>query len=958
MSIDKKSHMNHLDDEEVELVRNKYHQEMDQHKKAESDRQFARDQLKNKERIHKETQEQKNESIFVNPSPNYDAPHEQETENKVSETDFTTPKTHIQEQHIDSLNIPRKIITPEERENKLPRPSNRPHQTSSFNEDKHQPRDRQYPQGNQRFTRTNPSDSSGKREYPPRNPFEQSKKGRYPQTDSIHRPHSQQHEHHLYPDRSTQQDKQKRYERIDRTKPFDRHPRPEQQEKKGFHDRPQRPERPSGTYDRNKRMFDHRTGPQDQRPKDDRQRKILPDRNQQRSTFPKAGIVKPEVKPIVDEKVFGKIKQTADEFGDRSKHLQAKLKNTKRSRKGEILPEVDEAVLVKNIKTTMSGSKRKKRTRREERNNPRFEERTNISISEFTSVSELAKILDVQPGEIIKKFMDMGKMVAINHRLDRESLEIICSEYDLAINFHDEFGVDLLQNKIDLLHHLEIQPKPPVVTIMGHVDHGKTSILDRIRNTKVVISESGGITQHIGAYQAIHKKHKITFIDTPGHEAFTSMRARGACITDVAVIVVAANDGVKPQTIEAIDHARAAGVSMVIAINKMDLPEANLDKTIASLLEQNVFLEGYGGQIPWVRCSALRGTGIDDLLEIILLSAEMKDLKARFNGPGKGVVIETEKNSQMGVKATILLQEGVLTKGDIIVVGSSYGHVRKMINENSKELTSIYPSDIAVIFGLNHVPKAGDLLNVVDNEKIAKQIGVERQIIRHEREKLVSKTTLDNIFIKIKQNEMSELKLIVKGDVDGSVEALCDAAQKLSTDEVKISILRKSVGGIIEADVNLASASNAIIIGFNVRTNNKAKKLAEESGVEVKFYDIIFEAINDIKKAMLGLLSPELREKILGQALVKQIFKIKKVGTIAGCSVEKGIITSKSRIRLFREEKLIYTGDLQELRHYNNAVKEVQAGSDCGITIKNYNDLREGDTLECFIMEELARESL
>jgi translation initiation factor IF-2 len=493
---------------------------------------------------------------------------------------------------------------------------------------------------------------------------------------------------------------------------------------------------------------------------------------------------------------------------------------------------------------------------------------------------------------------------------------------------------------------------------MGHVDHGKTSILDSIRNTKVVADESGGITQHIGAYQAIHKGQKVTFIDTPGHEAFTAMRARGANITDVAVIVVAANDGVKPQTVEAIDHARAAGVTMVIAINKTDLPEANIDRTISSLLEQNVYLEGYGGQIPWVRTSALKGTGIDDLLEVILLSAEMKELKARFNGPGRGVVIESEKNAQMGTKATILLQEGTLKKGDNIVVGSSFGHVRKMENERTIEQMQIYPADIAVVYGLNKVPKAGDILNVVDSEKIARQIGGERQIIRAEREKYQGTTNLGNLYTKIKQNEMTELRLIVKGDVDGSVEAVCDSLQKLTTEEIAISIIKKGVGGIIEADVNLASASDAIIVGFNVRANNKAKKLADDTGVEIKFYQIIYDAIDEIRKAMIGMLQPDFVEKILGQALVKQLFKMKKIGTIAGCSVEKGVIQSKTKIRLFRDDKVIFDGDLLNLRHHNDDVKEVQSGTECGITIKNFNDIKEGDIIECYIIEEIARKGL
>jgi len=682
-----------------------------------------------------------------------------------------------------------------------------------------------------------------------------------------------------------------------------------------------------------------------------------PRQNQQGVAFPKAGIVKSGEQAPHDDKVFGKKKTNLDDLGEKSRHIQAKIQNTKRRKKvEEPPPEVDEATLEKNIKQTMT-KQTKKKYKKEDKKNLLIDTGDGINISEFTSVSELAKIIDVPPSDIITKFMQMGKMVTINQRLDKDSIVLICAEYEMNINFADEFGTDIIQDKIDDLDEIDERPRPPVVTIMGHVDHGKTSILDRIRNTKVVAGESGGITQHIGAYQAVHNNQRITFIDTPGHEAFTAMRARGANITDVAVIVVAANDGVKPQTVEAIDHAKAAGgVTIVIAINKIDLPDANIDKTIASLLEQNVYLEGYGGNVPWVKCSATTGAGIDELLEIILLSAEMKELKARFNGPGKGVVVEAEKNARMGSKATILLQEGILKKGDSIVVGSCFGNVRKIENERANELLQISPADVAVIYGLNDVPKAGDVLNVVDNERQARQIGGERHLIRQEREKFQGTTNLENLYSKIKQNEMTELHLIIKADVDGSVEALCDSLEKITSSEVKISIIRKSVGGIIEADVNLANASDAIIIGFNVRANNRAKKLAEDTGVEIKFYQIIFEAIDDIKKAILGLLAPVYKEKVLGHALVKQVFKIKKIGTIAGCSVEKGNVQSKSKIRLFRNDKVIYEGEMETLKHYNDNVKEVQAGSECGIMIKNYNDLKEGDIIECFVLEEMERQ--
>ncbi len=563
--------------------------------------------------------------------------------------------------------------------------------------------------------------------------------------------------------------------------------------------------------------------------------------------------------------------------------------------------------------------------------------------------------MDKNASEIITKFFQMGKMVTINQRLDRESLELICDEFDFDVEFEDEYGADLIEENQTDEDVLE-EPRPPVITIMGHVDHGKTSILDYIRKTKVVAGESGGITQHIGAYQVNYKEHKITFLDTPGHEAFTAMRARGANITDVAIIVVAANDGVKPQTIEAIDHARAAGVTMIVAINKIDLPEANVERTISSLLEQNVYLEGWGGDVLWTKTSAHSGEGIDDLLELILLSCEMKELKAKYSVPGKGVVIESRKDARMGSMSTILLQEGTIRKGDNIVCGATYGHARRMENERGQEIQEIGPSDICVLYGLSDVPKAGDILNQVANEKVARQISSERLLIRQEREKFHTTTNLNNLFTKIKENEMSELRLIVKADTDGSVEAICDALQKLSNEEIMVTIIRKSVGGIIEADVNLASASDAIILGFHVRSNAKAKKLAEELEVEIKQYSIIFDAIDDIKSAMSGMLSPGIREKFVGHALVKQTFKIKKVGTVAGCFVEKGSVIKTGLARIFRDDVKIYEGQIASLKHFDQEVNEIKAGSECGITLKDYNDIRDNDIIEIYLNEEFKRE--
>ncbi len=654
---------------------------------------------------------------------------------------------------------------------------------------------------------------------------------------------------------------------------------------------------------------------------------------------------------------FGKNKAGVEEFGDKSKHLKAKINSTKKGKKPtHALPtEIEEAEIVKNIRATMAKSHKKKKYVREPQSQIVMSETGEIIIREFTSVSELAKIMNKQPTEIIGKLFQMGQLANINQRLDRDTLELICNEFEFHAQFEDEYGVDLIEKETEKYTDAEDVTRPPVVTIMGHVDHGKTSILDYIRDSNVVAGESGGITQHIGAYQITYHKHKITFLDTPGHEAFTAMRARGANATDIAIIVVAANDGVMPQTKEAIDHAKAAGVSMIIAINKIDLPDANIDKTIAQLLENGVYLEQYGGEVPWAKCSAVTGKGIPDLLELILLTSEMKELTAKEDVPASGVVIEAEKDTHMGAVVTILLQEGTLTKGDVVCCGATYGRVRKLENERFQEIKILHPSDIARIYGLNDVPKAGDILNQVADSKIARQISSERLQIRLEREKYHNKTSLQNLFIRIKENQMSELKIIVKGDFDGSVEALCDSFQKLSTSEVAVNIIHKSVGGIIEADVNLANASDAIIIGFHVRANAMAKKLAEDEGVEIKTYQIIYNAIEDVRLAMVGLLKPTFQEKFLGSAMVKQVFRIKKVGTIAGCFVKEGIMQRNSQIRVYRNDVLIHDGKMSSLKHYANEASEVKAGSDCGISIEGFTDLKENDTIESYIMEEMEK---
>lgn len=671
----------------------------------------------------------------------------------------------------------------------------------------------------------------------------------------------------------------------------------------------------------------------------------------------------PSIKPIPtppsveikkEEKKFGKAKISHEELGEKSKHKKAIISSTKKAKQKLIETiEIDEAEISRNIKKTLQKSSKRKKYHREAQY---VEDRSNeIVIREFTSVSELAKIMNVSPSDIISKFFMMGQLVTMNQRLDRDSLEMICDEFKVDYRFEDEYGMDIIDKEREQYNNVKEEPRPPVVTIMGHVDHGKTSILDYIRNTNVVAGESGNITQHIGAYQIEINKHKITFLDTPGHEAFTAMRARGANVTDIAVIVISATEGVKAQTREAIDHAKAAGVSIILAINKVDLPEANVDKVIAQLMEIGVYPEQYGGDIPWCRTSVVTGEGILNLIELILLTAEILELKAKRDVPASGVVIEAGMDARMGPFATILMQEGTLHKGDIVVCGAVHGRIRKMENERGAELKVLYPSDVARVYGLSDTPKAGDILNQVDSEKTARNISTERQQIRLEREKYQNKSSLQNIFARIKEEQINTLNIILKTDTDGSAEALADSFQKLSNEEVSVNIIHKSVGGISEADVSLAAASDAIIIGFHVRPSHQARKLAEEEGVQIKLYQVIYDVIDDLQNALEGMLKPKYEEKVIGSAIVKQVFKIKRVGTIAGCQVDKGVIQANCKVRLYRNDVLVTEDTISSLKHYADDVKEVRAGSECGLTLANFSDIKEDDVLEAYIVNEVNK---
>lgn len=656
----------------------------------------------------------------------------------------------------------------------------------------------------------------------------------------------------------------------------------------------------------------------------------------------------------VESKKFGKTRQTPDDLGEKSRHKKAMMGGARRSKQRMQDPsEMDEAVISRNIKRVMQKSSKRKKYQREMQHVQTVE--SQIVVREFTSVSELAKIINVPAAEIISKFFMLGQLVTINQRLDRDSLELVCDEFKVDVQFADEYGMDIIDEEQKEYEDVEFEPRPPVVTIMGHVDHGKTSILDYIRNENIVAGESGGITQHIGAYQIEINKHKITFLDTPGHEAFTAMRSRGANVTDIAVIVVSAVEGMKPQTKEAIDHAKAAGVQLIVAINKIDLQDANVDRVVAQLLDYGVYLEQYGGDVPWCKTSVVTGEGILNLIELIILQAEVMELTAQVKVPAEAVVIESQKDTRVGTVATILMQRGTLKKGNTVVCGATYGNVRRMEDERGKEILELGPSDVARMFGLNDAPKAGDILNEVESERMARNISSERSHIRAERERYQNKASLQNIFDRIKQEETNTLNIILKTDTDGSSEALADSFLKLSNPEVQVNIIHKSVGGISEVDVTLASASDAVIIGFHVRANQQARKLADEEGVQIKIYSVIYDAIEDLRSALEGMLSPILEEEVIGSATVKQIFKIKKVGTVAGCQVDRGAIRKNCKVRLYRNDVLIAEDDLSSLQHYADEVPEVRAGTDCGISLKSFTDIKEGDVLECFVIKEIAQ---
>ncbi|WAA13564.1 translation initiation factor IF-2 [Fervidibacillus halotolerans] len=664
------------------------------------------------------------------------------------------------------------------------------------------------------------------------------------------------------------------------------------------------------------------------------------------------GIKSPKMEPtskvMNDEKIDVKSKK------GKGNSVQSKMKEEKKSDQ-EYRPK--ENKVFKKKQKGKGAQKQKQENAQSQQQKKEKELPKKITFTESLTVHELAKKLHLEPSEIIKKLLMLGVMATINQSLDADTIELIASEYGVEVE--EKVKVDMTDleayiSKDDSEKNLI--ERPPVVTIMGHVDHGKTTLLDHIRHSKVTQLEAGGITQHIGAYQVEIDGKKITFLDTPGHAAFTTMRARGAKVTDITILVVAADDGVMPQTVEAINHAKAANVPIIVAVNKVDKPTANPDRVMQELSEYGLIAESWGGDTIFVPISALTGEGVDQLLEMVLLVSEVEELKANPNRKAYGTVIEAELDKGRGSVATLLVQNGTLKIGDPIVVGNTFGRVRAMVNDLGRRVKSAGPSTPVEITGLNEVPQAGDRFVVFDDEKTARQVGEARaQKALQENRNETARVSLDKLFDQMKQGDVKELNIIVKADVQGSVEALSSSLQKIDVEGAKVNIIHTGVGAITESDILLATASNAIIIGFNVRPTTNAKRMAESEKVDIRLHRIIYKAIDEIESAMKGMLDPEYEEKVIGQLEVRTTFKVSKVGTIAGCYVMEGKVTRNSGVRLIRDGIVIYEGEIDSLKRYKDDVKEVAQGYECGVTIKNFNDIKEGDTIEAYIMEEIRR---
>jgi len=668
----------------------------------------------------------------------------------------------------------------------------------------------------------------------------------------------------------------------------------------------------------------------------------------------------------------GKGQKPADQGGKKGSKDSPKLSKKDKKGKREEKPELSEEEISKQIKDTLArlapmGKSKASKHRREKRQQVagsmmeelmrQEAEQKVLKVTEFVTANELATMMNVPVVKVIGTCMSLGMPVSINQRLDAEALTVVAEEFGFQVDFVSADVQEAIAETEEVDHEEDLEPRAPVVTVMGHVDHGKTKLLDYIRNTNVVAGEAGGITQHIGAYEVTTESgKKITFLDTPGHEAFTAMRARGAKITDVAIIVIATDDSVMPQTVEAINHAQAAGVPIVFALNKIDKPTANPDKIREQLANMNILVESWGGKYQDQEIAAKIGLNVDALLEKVLLEAELLDLKANPNRLAKGTVIESALDKGRGYVAKILVQNGTLKIGDMVLAGTTYGKVKAMFDDHNRPVKEAGPSTPVLLLGLNGAPMPGDAFNVMVDEREVKSIANRREQLQREQTRRTSPhITLDEIGRRIAIGDFKELNIIVKADVDGSVEALADSLLKLSTEQVQVNVIHKSVGAISESDVMLASASNAIIVGFNVRPTAQARKMAENEKIDIRLYSIIYTAIEEIKAAIEGMLAPEIEEVVTCNLEIRETFKISKVGTIAGCMVLDGKVTRNTKVRVIRDGIVIYTGTLGSLKRYKDDVKEVSAGMDCGLNIENFNDIKVGDIIEGYTEKEVAR---
>lgn len=676
--------------------------------------------------------------------------------------------------------------------------------------------------------------------------------------------------------------------------------------------------------------------------------------------------------PKLDEEFEkeGKVKKKRKKYAFPSKDIEVQKEETgvlapsrkKRKRKRrKPAVKIDEKEISASIKETlakMSETPKRKRKKKEKSTEEVVAKEENVIwTTEFTSVAELANLMNVDSSEVIQACISLGLMVTINQRLDHDTILMVVDEFGFDVRFLTEYGEepgDLVEEEEENPDLLE--PRPPVVTIMGHVDHGKTSLLDYIRESNIIAGESGGITQHIGAYEVSLGNKKITFLDTPGHKAFTAMRARGAQVTDIVILVVAADDSVMPQTIEAINHARAAGVPIVVAINKIDKPNANPDLIKQQLSEQKVLVEDWGGKVQGICVSAKTGEGIDLLMESILLEAELLELKANPNCKAKAVVIEARREKGKGIVSTLLVQKGTLKKGDAFVAGQYSGRVRAMFNERDHTIENAPPSTPVQVLGFAGMPQAGDVLTVVDLEQDARQISVRRQQLKREQSfRQIRRLTLDQISKHIAEGKIKELSIIIKADVDGSLEAVSDSLMELSTEDVAVRIIHRGVGTITESDVLLAEASQAVIFGFHVGPNPQAKELAQKEEIDIRLYKVIYDIVNDVKLALSGLLEPDISEEVIGTIEIREIFKASRLGLIAGCYVQSGKVVRNDLARVYRNDEIIYEGKVASLKRFKEDVKEVTSGFECGLTFENFKNIQVGDTVEVYKIVETAR---